>query len=258
MRGQLTAITQFYDTKNNNMFLKEFYSGANDCIKISPEQGCLFAKEVANDFNPLHDVESKRFCVPGDLLFALVLHKYGVNKKMHFTFAGMLGHGDVTLDLPTTDAEQFDVVGSNGKTILKVDRSGDKTEQEVVVNALIKNYVAFSGHNFPYVLVPLMAKENVMININRPFVIYDSMTLEFDHLDFTDPQVEMLEPELQVNGKRANAFFKFQIKSGDEVVGKGFKKIVISGVREYDEKPMQDFVDNYLERKNIYLDSIKA
>ncbi len=240
------------------MFLKEFYSGPNDCIKITPEQGCLFAKEIANDFNPLHDVESKRFCVPGDLLFALVLHKYGISKKMQFTFAGMLGHSGVTLNLPETDEDQFDVVGSHGKTILKVDRRGEKTEEESVVNALIRNYVAFSGYNFPYVLVPLMAKENVMINISRPFVIYESMTLEFDHLNFTDPQVEMLDPELEVNGKRANAYFKFQIKSGDEVVGKGFKKIVISGVREYEEKPMQEFVDNYLARKDIYLDSIAS
>jgi len=240
------------------MFLKEFYSGPNDKVSITPEQGCSFAKDVANDFNPLHDVDSKRFCVPGDLLFALVLDKYGVSKKMNFTFAGMLGHGDVTLDFPETDDEQFDIVGSHGKTILKVDRSGEINKAESVVNALIRNYVAFSGHNFPYVLVPLMEKENTMINISRPFVIYESMTLEFNHMDFTDPQVEMMDPELQVNGKRADAFFKFQIKSGDKVVGKGFKKIVISGVREYDEKPMQEFVDNYLARKNTYLEAMAS
>jgi len=240
------------------MFLEEYYSGPNDSISITPEQGSLFAKDIANDFNPLHDVESKRFCVPGDLLFSLVLHKYGVSEKMHFTFAGMLGNGGVTIDLPETDSEHFEVNGSHGKTILKVDRSGQKTQEEMVVNALIRNYVAFSGYNFPYVLVPLMAKENVMININRPFVIYDSMTLDFDHLNFSDPEIEMMDPEIQVNGKRADTYFKFQIKSGDEVVGKGFKKIVISGVREYEEKPMQEFVDNYLARKNAYLEAISS
>ncbi len=240
------------------MFLKEFYSGSNDSVSISAEQGDSFAKDIANDFNPLHDADSKRFCVPGDLLFALVLHKYGVSKKMNFTFAGMVGHGDVTLDFSETNESQFDIVGSNGKTILKVDRSGEHTQNELVVNAVIRGYVAFSGHNFPHILVPLMAKENVMININRPFVIYDSMTLEFDHLDFTDPTIEMLDPELQVNGKRADAYFRFQIKADDKVVGKGFKKIVISGVREYEEQPMQEFVDNYLARKNTYLDSIAS
>ena len=237
------------------MFLKEFYSGINDCTTITAEQGSLFAKEVAGDFNPLHDVEAKRFCVPGDLLFAIVLEKYGLSKKMNFTFTGMLGHG-VTLDFTATATDQFDINGSNNKTILKVERSGESITDAETIAALIKDYVAFSGHNFPYVLVPLMAKQQVMINLTRPLVMYDSMSLEFDHLNFTDPKVEMLEPVLNVNGKRGDAFLHFQIKSGDEVVGKGFKKIVISGMREYEEEPMQAFVDSYLARKEDYLAAV--
>ena len=239
------------------MFLKDFYSETNNCTEITAEQGSLFAKEIARDFNPLHDIDAKRFCVPGDLLFAIVLEKYGLSKKMHFTFTGMLGHG-VTLDFPETDGPQFDINGSNNKTILKVERSGEISNNDAMIDALIRDYVAFSGHNFPYVLVPLMAKQNVMINLTRPLVMYDSMTLEFEHLDFTHPKVEMLDPELNVNGKRGDAHLHFQIKSDDEVVGTGFKKIVISGMREYEEEPMQDFVDNYLARKNTYLDAMDA
>ncbi|MCK4842542.1 MAG: DUF3581 domain-containing protein [Methylococcales bacterium] len=237
------------------MFLKEFYSGTDDRLNISAEQGSLFAKEMANDFNPLHDMDAKRFCVPGDLLFAIVLEKYGLSKEMTFTFTGMLGHG-VTLDFPETDADQFEVDGSNGKIILQVKRSGERVQDKALVEAVIRDYVAFSGHNFPYILVPLMAKENVMINLTRPLVMYDSMTLEFDHLDFDKPKVEMLDPELIVNGKRGVAHFNFQIKSGDKVVGKGFKKIVISGMRQYEEGPMQAFVDNYLARKETYLNAM--
>ena len=236
------------------MFLKEFYSGINDCINITAEQGSLFAKEIANDFNPLHDVDSKRFCVPGDLLFSMVLEKYGVSSKMDFTFSGMLGHG-VTLSFPETQDDHFEVEGSNDKTILKVDRSGEINKDESMISDLVRNYVSFSGQNFPYILVPLMAKQNVMINLTRPLVMYDSMSLYFERLNFTDPKVEMLEPELNVNGKRGNAFFHFQIKSGDNVVGKGFKKIIISGMREYEEEPMQAFVDNYLASKEAYLNS---
>lgn len=239
------------------MFLNEFYSGTNDCIQITAEQGSFFAKDIAGDFNPLHDVDSKRFCVPGDLLFSLVLEKYGLSKQMNFTFAGMLGHG-VTLDFPETDDEHFDIVGSHGKTILKVERNGEETRNGAMIDALIRDYVAFSGHNFPYVLVPLMAKKNVMINLTRPLVMYDSMSLEFDTLDFTDPKIEMLDPELTVNGKRGDAHLHFQIKSKDKVVGTGFKKIVISGMREYEQQPMQEFVDNYLARKDSYLQSIAS
>lgn len=237
------------------MFLKEFYSGTDDCVEVTAEQASLFAKEVAGDFNPLHDVDAKRFCVPGDLLFAIVLEKYGLSKKMHFTFTGMLGHG-ITLGFPQSEDNHFEVVGSNGKSILSVDRSDEISTNETMIAQFIRDYVAFSGHNFPYVLVPLLAKQNVMINISRPLVIYNGMTLEFDRLDFTKPTIEMLEPELSITGKRGDANLNFQIKSGDEVVGRGFKTIIISSMREYDEQPMQAFVDDYLARKETYLSNI--
>lgn len=237
------------------MFLKEFYQETRDYIKITAKQGSLFAKEIANDFNPIHDENAKRFCVPGDLLFSIILEKYGLSKEMVFTFSGMLGDG-VPLDFPDTDKDQFDIVGTNNKTILKIDRKGEISENEEMIDALIREYVAFSGHNFPYVLVPLMAEQNVMINISRPLVLYESMSLVFSHLNFKHPKVEMLDPELSVNGKRGDARLNFQIKSDDEIVGKGFKKIVISGVREYEEGPMQAFVDNYLARKETYLNSM--
>lgn len=237
------------------MIAKEFYSGSPSCTKITAEQGSLFAKEVARDFNPLHDADAKRFCVPGDLLFAIVLEKYGLSKKMIFTFTGMLGHG-VTLDFPETSESQFDINGSNDKTILKVERSGEISTNQQMIDALVQDYVEFSGHNFPYVLVPLMQKHNAMINIDRPLVMYDSMCLEFEHLNFTHPTVEMLEPELSVEGKRGAAHLHFQIKANDEIVGTGYKKIVISGIREYQEGPMQNFVDNYLARKDAYLEAM--
>ncbi len=235
--------------------LKKYYSGSNDCTVITAEQGSLFAKEVAGDFNPLHDVDSKRFCVPGDLLFAIVLEKYGLSKTMNFKFTGMLGH-NITVDFPVTEEDHFDINGSNNKTILKVEREGEKSSNDAMIDALIRDYVEFSGHNFPYVLVPLMQKQRGMINLTRPLVMYDSMCLEFDHLNFTHPKIEMLKPELTINGKRGNAHLHFQIKSDDEVVGKGYKKIVISGIREYEEGPMQDFIDNYLARKDAYLKAV--
>jgi len=49
-----------------------------------------------------------------------------------------------------------------------------------------------------------------MFNLNRPLVIYESMTLSFDHLDFRQASVEMLEPKMEVNGKRASAYLHFR------------------------------------------------
>ncbi len=239
------------------MFLKEFYNTHDGAVSIAAEQASMFAKEVAHDFNPLHDVDAKRFCVPGDLLFSLALDKYGLSQNMHFTFSGMVGHG-VQLDFPDTDAEQVDVNDNQGKTYLQIERSGGLSRDSALIESFTRDYVAFSGQNFPYVLVPLLAKENVMFNLNRPLVIYESMTLSFDHLDFQQASVAMLEPKMEVSGKRASAFLHFQIKAGDEVVGSGFKKLAISVLTGYEAEPMQAFVDEYLARKNGYHDNLAA
>lgn len=239
------------------MFLKKFYDVRDGSVCIAAEQASTFAKEVAHDFNPLHDVDAKRFCVPGDLLFSLVLDKYGLSQHMHFIFSGMVGHG-VLLNFPDTDADRIDVTDNQGKTYLQIERSGETIHDKGLIETLIRDYVAFSGQNFPYVLVPLLAKENVMFNIERPLVIYESMTLDLKKLDFHSPRLEMLEPKMEVNGKRATAYLHFQIKADDEVVGAGFKKLAVSGLRDYEEAPMQAFVDEYLARKNGYLSKLVA
>ena len=234
------------------MFLKEFYETHDSSIRIGAQQASMFAKEIAHDFNPLHDADAKRFCVPGDLLFSLVLEKYGLSEQMHFIFSGMVGDG-VLLNFPDSDAEHIEVTDQQGKTYLQIERSGKVSHDHAMIETLIRDYVAFSGQNFPYVLVPLLEKENVMFNIDRPLVIYESMTLTMRKLDVQNPSLEMLEPKMEVNGKRATAYLYFQIKSGDEIVGSGFKKLAVSGLRTYEALPMQAFVDEYLARKNGYL-----
>lgn len=239
------------------MFLKEFYDTHDNSIRIAAQQASCFAKEVAHDFNPLHDADAKRFCVPGDLLFSLVLEKYGLSENMHFIFSGMVGDG-VLLHFPETDAEQIDITDDQGKTYLQVQRSGKINHDHAMLETLIRDYVAFSGQNFPYVLVPLLARQNVMFNIDRPLVIYESMTLNMIRVDISNPQLDMLEPTMAVNGKRATAYLHFQIKSADEIVGSGFKKLAVSGLREYEAEPMQAFVNEYLARKNGYLANMAA
>ena len=171
---------------------------------------------------------------------------------MHFIFSGMVGH-DVLLRFPDNDAEQIDINDIQGKTYLQVERSGDLSRDSALIESFTRDYVAFSGQNFPYVLVPLLAKENVMFNLNRPLVIYESMTLSFHHFDFRQASVEMSQPKMEVDGKRASAFLHFQIKTGEEVVGAGFKKLAISVLSGYEAEPMQAFVDEYLARKNSYI-----
>jgi Protein of unknown function (DUF3581) len=233
------------------MFLKEFYSTDSGRISIDAAQGSRFAKEVAGDFNPLHDANAKRFCVPGDLLFSLVLERFGLSRRMEFTFSGMVGR-DVQLNFPETDAPVFDIRDDNGKAYLLVERSGETSFDETLIENFIRSYVAYSGPNFPYVLVPLMAERNVMINTERPLVIYESMSFELDRLDFGLPVLEPTESTLTINGRRGDALLHFSVNAGNERVGRGLKKLVISGIREYDKPAIDTFVENYLARMESY------
>ncbi len=233
------------------MFLKQFYCVSNDKILIDAQQASLFAKEIAGDFNPLHDADAKRFCVPGDLLFSIVLDKYGLSRKMTFTFSGMVGHS-VQLNFPDTDAENFVISDDKGKTYLQVERKGPIIHDQALIESFIRNYVAFSGPNFPHVLVPLMARHNVMINTERPFVVYESMSFELEHMDFASPELEASETTLDINGKRGDARLYFRINAGNITVGTGFKKLVISGIREYNHDVIQEFTENYLARMSAY------
>lgn len=229
------------------MFLDPFYAQADDVVRISAPQASRFAKEIAGDYNPIHDPDAKRFCVPGDLLFCLVLEKYGLSRKMSFSFTGMVGDS-VGLRFARTSEDRIEITDEAGKTYLQVDRAGERSEDPALIESLSRQYVAFSGSNFPHILAPLMAKHKVMINLERPLVIYESMALEFDRLDFADPVVELADATLEVNGKRGDARLEFRISAGGEAVGRGSKKLVLSGLREYEGDVLEQFIAEYHRR----------
>lgn len=233
------------------MFLDPFYSENNSFIQITAEQASLFAKTVADDFNPIHDPDSRRFCVPGDLLFGLVLSKYGLSQNMSFRFKGMVG-ASTPLAFADSDASHLMIVNDKGKEFLDIERSGEVSHNQGLIESVIRNYVIFSGHNFPGILVPLMAEREVMINPARPLVIYESMSLTLQHFDFSSPELELSSASLQVSGKRGDAELHFNINAAGRTVGAGMKKLVLSGLREYEESVMQDICDQYHSFKESY------
>ncbi len=233
------------------MFLNPYHSKENGFIQVTAEQASAFAKGVADDFNPIHDPDSRRFCVPGDLLFALVLSHYGISQNMSFSFKGMVG-ASTLLALPDTDAGHLEILSDKGKEYLSIERSGEINHNQELIEVLVRNYVVFSGHNFPGILVPMMAEHNVMINPARPLVIYEGMSFKLEHFDFSRPELKLSETSLQVSGKRGDVELHFNIMDGDRAVGTGLKKLVLSGLREYEESAVQGMCDLYDSRKKNY------
>ncbi|MFG6177901.1 DUF3581 family protein [Halomonas sp. THAF12] len=230
------------------MFLDDYHSRAGSRLCISSEQASRFAKRVAGDFNPIHNPDARRFCVPGDLLFALVLAHFGLSRHMTFRFLSMVGAG-VPLDFTEDDDGRIRVRDDSGKCYLEVERSGQTTHDESVVEAFTRCYVAFSGKNFPHYLKPLMEDKGVMFNPKRPLVIYDSMGFSLERLDGIEPGLELIDASLEVAGKRGDVLLEFRIRAGGEEVGIGSKKLVVSGLCDYDSDAMDAVVEEFYRLK---------
>ena len=234
------------------MQLDQFYSLENDRFQFSRQQASRFAKEIADDFNPIHDQDAKRFCVPGDLMFALVLSRYGLSKHMHFEYAGMVDDG-IPLTIKEDKTGRLTIKDTSDKEYLHIERAGETNRDPLCIAELTRSYVEFSGHTFPHILVPLMLKNNVMINTDRPFVVYESMTIDLDHFNFNKATLEISSSTLNISGKRGNATLEFCLKSSGEIIGRGEKKMVLSGLRDFDQAKMDTLVDLYTQRKQSYI-----
>ncbi|WP_019625551.1 DUF3581 family protein [Thioalkalivibrio sp. ALJT] len=240
-------------------FLEDFYRVRDGQCVVTPEQGSDFAKSLAGDFNPIHDADSRRFCVPGDLLFALVLETYGASANMHFRFTGMVG-GNVPLVFPEAPGAAFAITDDSGKSVIEVERSGPVVHDRAVIEALIRSYVGFSGENFPHVLVPLMKQYGVMVNPKRPLVMYERMGFRLpEPLAATAglPEARLKDAVMTVNGKRGEIRLDYELVVDDAVVAEGSKHLVLSGLRPFDAADVEQLVADYESWKEAYFSSQK-
>ncbi|MCP4186745.1 MAG: DUF3581 domain-containing protein [Gammaproteobacteria bacterium] len=233
------------------MNIENYYQLDGNKLSFNREQASEFAKTVAGDFNQLHNIDAKRFCVPGDLLFAVIIQHYGLRQTMGFSFSGMVDE-DVTLVLPQTKAREISIYDLNDKKFLDVSSNGEISRNPELIKSLTQRCVEFSGHSFPHVLVPLMKEHNTMINTDRPLVIYDHMRISLETLEMESVSLEHASSEFRIYGKRGEVALNFNLFSNGEQTGKGQKKMVLSGLREYDQSKIDELVDSIEKSRDEY------
>lgn len=230
-------------------FLSPFYQRTPDGhITVAAEQGSSFAKQVAGDYNPIHDPESKRFCVPGDLLFSLALGEYGLHRNMSFSFKELVSAESVLSynPLPNPQEGLVTVTNRREKDVLELHYGGGSTSDEKRIEQFLSAYVAFSGQNFPHILVPLMRQHNAMINTKRPMVIYESMSFELQNLEFDSFELVPGKTAMQVDGRRGDVQLHFSFTDGKREIGQGSKNLVLGGLREFNDAVMDALCKDYL------------
>ena len=237
------------------MQLAQYFANQDGIISFSEEQASAFAKGIAGDFNPIHDPGGKRFCVPGDLLFCVLLHHYGVAQTTAVQFSGMLD-GKTRMVLPDAAEKQLHIVDTRDKALLSLFLDGNRYTNEGFASALSEAYVKFSGQTFPDILVPLMREANVMINPDRPLVIYKDMAIELsanvDDNSGGPISLSLSKTDISVNGRKGAVTLRFDINLDGAAIGTGEKNMVLSGLREYDDEAMQNIVNQYTSWRESY------
>ena len=263
------------------MNISDYFIEDNNSVFFEEAQASRFAKSVAGDFNPIHDPGSKRFCVPGDLLFSVVLGRYGVSEKTCLEFSGMLD-GKTRMHLPLEASDVMSIVDDRDKELMNVQRSGERITDAHFISMLCEEYVKFSGQTFPDILVPLMRSANAMINPARPLVIYKDMAIHFNRKAFTlfdsessqaksvqagnavepifdgqdRPTVNLRlksgDHQIAVDGRKGSVKLAFTIECANTEIGSGVKNMLLSGLREYEDDAMMEIVAQYNQWRTDY------
>ena len=235
-------------------FIEPFITSVDrNTICISAKQASDFAKGIAGDFNPIHDHDSKRFCVPGDLLFTETIRRLGLYQSMHFDFIEMLA-ADVYIQYPPKAEEgRHFITNSTGKNLVGIDITGQRLSNQSFAAQFALDYVQFSARSFPDILVPLMKQHGKMINPSRPLVIYQSMSFQLEETPMALVDLTLDNSELKIDGKRGRALFSFNLSSSGKTIGRGKKKLVLSGLRDYQDDVMDQLTKDYLDKKKQYL-----
>ncbi len=233
------------------MNINNYFNSEQNRIRFSRPQASTFAKGVAGDFNPIHDEDNKRFCVPGDLLFSVFLAQQGVYQSMKFEFSGMVGDSN-SLFFNNTDPTHFVLQDDNNKDYMQVETAGEMTTDSDFITQLSEKYVQFSGQTFPHILVPLMQQEGVMINPSRPLVIYKNMEITLDQLSGDNIELKLSHSILNKNGKKGEVRLEFSILSNGDEIGHGAKNLLLSGLRDYQQEALDDVIQAYDQRKTDF------
>ncbi|WP_413699117.1 DUF3581 family protein [Psychromonas sp. KJ10-10] len=96
-----------------------------------------------------------------------------------------------------------------------------------------------------------------MFNTNRPLVMYNSMSFEFSSLNFTHPMgLKLAKSTLDVEPKRANSFLYFDLFDGDKIQGQGIKKLVVAGLKPYQDEAINAFAAQYEARRDAFKEAL--
>jgi hypothetical protein len=79
------------------------------------------------------------------------------------------------------------------------------------------------------------------------------MSIDLDRLDIAQPRLQGDSNQLALNGKRGSVDLAFNLVDGGEIVGRGRKHMLVSGLRDYDEDTVTSAIAIYNNSKQAFV-----
>ena len=220
---------------------------ADERFSFTREQASAFAREKARDFNPLHDPDSTRFCVPGDLLFASACAWDGLSEHTDMHLEGMVD--DRAILTLSGERAQRQLTDSDGRVCARIRHEGATVQEPGLVQELVQAAVTFTGQHFFSTLIPRMKEYDVMVHPTRPLVVYDRIQLDLDKTQLTAPEIRSAGSDMQIEGRRGTLTLKFEFHENGKAVGRGSKTMQLRGLRQFDAEAVAVLVNEYRQRQ---------
>jgi hypothetical protein len=97
-----------------------------------------------------------------------------------------------------------------------------------------------------------MKKNDVMINPERPLIIYKDMAIHIDQFPQGELSLEFSGASMDVDGKKGSVKLEFDLAVDGRSIGHGTKEMVVSGLRPYDQSAIDQIVSEYNKTKLTY------
>jgi hypothetical protein len=76
------------------------------------------------------------------------------------------------------------------------------------------------------------------------------MSIALDRLDLISPIIDFSGGSFEYEGKKGSITLPFNFVEKDEIVGRGAKHMLVSGIKEHNQTEMNELVEKYNGRKS--------
>jgi len=225
----------------NFMKVRSFENGG--VYFIDKESGSNFAKDICKDLNPIHNVESKKFIMLGDFLFALYVNEYGFPKNREVIFKN-------PIKINSLENSGLEVIVSKEGIFVGNQKKVESSVEDFLFfdESLLLQYCEISGSLFPDKLWGVFESSGLMPNFKRGIVMYTGVNFGFNfNLDslYGDIELDLDNVDYEIVSNRLFLKANVKVDLNGENVGSICKNLVCLGCVDYNKEKFDFLVENY-------------